>query len=112
MSSQTLPLKPSRDNHGGDCDLLQDEKDNLPDHVTRCSCQTHAGVCETCGGKVTIGSEGVEYGHQRATNRSPNDHGVRRDCPHRPMVCNPGGPQAWDGYDRDEWNARQGGDSA
>lgn len=99
-----LPSNPSRDNYARDCELVEDDGDDLPDHLDRCQCPTHTGVCENCNYKITVGPSGTEYGHARATNRGPNEDGVRRDCIHRPLQCNPGEPQAWGGYDQDEWN--------
>ena len=102
VGTPRLPENPSRDNYAFDCSLVETD-DDLPDHLTACTCSEHDGVCEECGYKITVGPTGTEYGHARATNRGPDDDGVRRDCTHRPLACNPGEPHAWDGYDRDDW---------
>lgn len=109
-----LPPLPPRDNYAYGCELhhgpLQDGVNVRP-----CTCDSHTGVCTECGYKITIGPSGREYGHARATNRGPDADGVRRDCPHRPLECNTGEPQAWDGYDQDEWNSTRpasGGEGA
>jgi len=102
-----LPSDPSRDNYAYDCDFPGGQSDGLPDHIDYCSCANHTGVCQNCGCKVTVSPSEVEYGHARATNRGPNEDGVRRDCTHRPLQCNPGEPQAWDGYDKDEWSSNE-----
>ena len=94
--TEQLPRKPSRDNYAYGCDTI--DEDELPDHLDGCKCEQHTGVCQNCGYKITVGPSGVEYGHARATNRRANDEGVRRDCIHRPLSCNPGEPHAWDGY--------------
>lgn len=114
MPDTGLPLNPSRDNDGSSCELVGDAPRTvaLPDHITPCSCDEHHGVCAECGFKISVGPSGREYGHGRATNLAPNDEGVRRDCPNRPLACNPGEPHAWGGYDREEWNRKQGGDAS
>lgn len=94
-------MSPSRDNYGYQCTLVEDDAD-LPDHVTPCTCDTHNGVCEECGFKITVGPSGTEYGHARATNRRADEDGVRRDCPHRPTTCNTGETHIWEGYDEDD----------
>lgn len=96
-----LPSNPSRDNYARECRFVED--DDLPDHLDACDCESHTGVCKNCGYKITIGPSDTEYGHARANNRGPNEDGVRRDCIHRPLSCNPGEPQAWGGYDQDDW---------
>jgi len=95
-TEETLPLKPSRDNSGRGCEFVPEsaENDRLPDHITACECETHDGVCEKCNYKITIGSEGTEYGHARATNKGPNSIGDRVDCKHRPDNVDPGGGSA------------------
>ncbi|WP_227132356.1 hypothetical protein [Halorubellus salinus] len=101
---QELPRSPSRDNYSYGCEVT-DELVQERDHLHRCECDTHHGVCDECGYKITVGPSGTEYGHARATNRGPDENGVRRDCTHRPLECNSGEPQAWDGYDQDDWNS-------
>lgn len=108
----TLPLKPSRDNYARSCDLVESGNDDLPDHITACECETHHGVCDECNYKITVGSDGVEYGHARATNRRPDPDGVRRDCPKRSTECNPGDTHEWDGYDADFSRNESGGGTA
>lgn len=97
--TRELPERPSRDNYSYGCETVPDSE--LPAHIDRCSCGEHTGVCAECGYKVTIGPSGTEYGHARANNRGPDDDGVRRDCPHRPLELNTGKPHAWDGYGGD-----------
>lgn len=101
-----LPRRPSRDNDGRGCTLLED--DSLPDHIQPCTCDEHDGVCAACGFKITVGPDGDEYGHGRANNRAADPDGYRRDCPRRPTSCNPDGaePQEWSGY---EYRATEGG---
>lgn len=113
-SLDELPSNPPRDNYAYGCDEL-DEPVQDRQHVHECECDTHHGVCQECGYKITIGPSGREYGHARANNRGPDPDGVRRDCPHRPLQCNSGEPQAWEGYDPAEWNATRpanGGEGA
>lgn len=95
---EELPSLPPRDNYSYDCTVL-DENALGRDHLQACECDAHDGVCSECGYKITVGPSGTEYGHARATNRGPDENGVRRDCRHRPLSCNPGEPHAWDGYD-------------
>lgn len=99
-SGSRLPENPSRNNYSYGC--VTEADDDLPGHLDRCGCSTHTGVCQECGYKITVGPSGREYGHARATNRGPDEDGVRRDCTHRPLSCNPGEPHAWDGYDVSE----------
>ena len=101
---QALPRNPSRDNYAYGCDIT-DAPVHDRQHLARCECDQHHGVCDECGYKITVGPSGTEYGHARATNRGPDADGVRRDCPHRPLECNSGDPQAWDGYDQADWNS-------
>jgi len=82
----SLPLKPSRDNAGRGCTLGDAGEMELPAHIQPCLCDTHDGVCTECNYKITVGANGREYGHARATNGSPPN---RRDCPHRPAACDP-----------------------
>lgn len=103
MSKYSMPTNPSRDNSGRSCSLTGEREPAPHGHIQRCECSTHTGVCDECGFKVTAGPSGVEYGHARATNRGPDEDGVRRDCPHRPLECNTGEPHAWRGYDKDAW---------
>jgi hypothetical protein len=97
---------PARDNAATDCIRRATyPAGEYPDHLVPCTCDTHTGVCRECGFKITRGE--FEYGHGRATNRGPDPDGVRRDCPHRPLVCNAGRnskPHARAGYDQDRWN--------
>lgn len=87
---------PPRDNYANGCETAVDDK--LPRHLDRCACEEHTGVCRECGYKVTVGPSGREYGHARATNRGPDENGVRRDCVHRPRSVDPGRSRAWNGY--------------
>jgi len=105
MPEVDLPRAPSRDNFARHCEHVEEDGGELPDHISPCTCKVHTGVCDNCGYKITVSASGVEYGHARAINRGPNEDGVRRDCIHRPLQCNPGEPHAWDGYDQDEWNS-------
>lgn len=90
-----LQVLPARDNSGADCETDAGTDGHLlPAHIERCTCDTHHGVCQVCGFKITVGPSGIEYGHARATNRGPDEDGVRRDCPHRPSECDPTGPAA------------------
>lgn len=93
-----LPAKPSRDNYAYDCTTTARDA-SLPAHISPCTCESHDGVCQECGYKITVGPSGTEYGHARATNRRADADGVRRDFPHRPSACNPGEEHAWPGYD-------------
>lgn len=87
MSNTVIP---SRDNAARTCIVTDEQPDrDLPDHIRPCGCDEHHGVCMTCNFKITVGQSGIEYGHARATNRSPNMPGKRRDCPHRPPSVDP-----------------------
>lgn len=81
-------ILPARDNAGDDCELRDDRVPGR-DHIQRCTCSTHDGVCEGCGFKITIGPSGTEYGHARGRNRRNSD---RADCHHRPTQVDPQGP--------------------
>jgi len=87
-----LPLSPSRANSGRHCELVEADV-GLPEHIMPCTCSTHDGVCEVCHYKITIGPSGREYGHARLSNSVVWVDGDRRDCPHRPAECDPGGPR-------------------
>lgn len=85
----SLPSNPPRDNYSYGCETSA--ADDLPEHLDRCDCETHTGVCQECGYKITASETGIEYGHARARNRAPGPD--RQDCSHRPVVCDPGGPR-------------------
>jgi hypothetical protein len=84
---EPLPPNPPRDNRADHCQRVGDPVADRT-HLTRCTCETHDGVCEVCGVKITVGPGGTEYGHARARNRAPG--AGREDCPHRPAACDPG----------------------
>lgn len=90
MVGVSLPRKPSRGNSARGCEPAG-EDDDLPDHLTRCTCETHTGWCDECRFKITVGADGREYGHARAHNRGPGPDGNRYDCPHRPAAVDPTG---------------------
>jgi len=117
MSKYMLPPNPGRANSGRGCTLTGEPAPDGHDHVQVCQCDSHTGVCEICRFKITVSPTDVEYGHARATNRAPDEDGVRRDCPHRPLECNTGEPHAWSGYDHEKWfsnesSSKYGGGSA
>lgn len=87
-----LPRSPSRDNAGHSCERVVAGDAALPDHIERCACPQHDGVCRECNFKITIGPSGTEYGHARATNLGSQEPG-RSDCPHRPATVDPNGPR-------------------
>lgn len=73
----------------GECTRALDAVEGVPDHIKPCTCSNHDGWCEECGFKITVTPSGREAGHARASNRTPESSGPRKDCSHRDPACNP-----------------------
>lgn len=71
--------------------IVLDDQSGTPEHILAIQDPNHDGVCGECGFYISIGSDGTEYGHAHAQNRSPASPSGRVACSHRPSGVNPGG---------------------
>jgi hypothetical protein len=62
---------------------VEDDRDDLPDHLVAVEHPNHTAICRECQFWITVGPDGTEYGHARRDNRSSNVS-PREPCSHRP----------------------------